>query len=208
YSHNNTLLISGSEKSGKTNALKNLARLYAGSTGGAVYWFGDAGNCSGQEGITVITDHEKMAVTLSELAETAAARKGEKTQEPPIALIIDNLPSVLNELSGEAQNHLISLANDSKSARLAVLAAGEYNELSLIANTQGYLLTPFLGAGATLVTGGALMNQTFLTVGAEISWSEKEAELPDFWGYYTIKGKTKKMKLALYTESGVTARNA
>jgi S-DNA-T family DNA segregation ATPase FtsK/SpoIIIE len=189
-----TVLVSGSEKSGKTNALKGLIKLYDGKQT-QIYWLDGDGKPGSRGGIEAIGERDKMEAVLSELAESAAERKGKKAET--VVLVVDNLPAVLSEISAEAKKHFETIVNNSKSASFNVFVSGEYNELSLLYAQQGAVLQAFLTGGASIVTGGALSRQRYIAPGAEISYAEQEAELPAFWGYYTVKGKTKKLKLIL-----------
>ncbi|MDR2357147.1 MAG: type VII secretion protein EssC [Oscillospiraceae bacterium] len=205
---NKTALVSGSERSGKTNALKALASLYAGAQDQTTYWFDGAGNFTAYEGIVVIRDCAEMEKTLETLADVAYARKETNGTSSPTVLIIDNLPAVLPEISEGVKKRLESIVNDRKAASPRVYVSGEYNELSLLYAQQDAVLLRLLAGGVSIVTGGALSSQRYITPGAEISYTEQAEELPEFWGYYTAKGKTRKIKLMLNTESGVTVRNA
>ena len=193
---NKTVLVSGSEKSGKTNLLKGLAKQFDRSQT-QIYWFDGDGLFQSFSGVQVISDREEMAILLQEILKASSLQKGNKTTETDIVLIVDNLPSIISELSIEARKNFETIAYECKASSINVFVSGDYNELSLLFTQYGTVLQPFLMNGATIVTGGALFHQRFITPSAEISYTEQEQRLPEFWGYYTTRGKTKKIKLIL-----------
>lgn len=198
---NRTALVSGGEKSGKTNALKALARLYADVPGQVTYWLDGDGDFGARAGIRAAHERDEMERVLKELAAAAAGRKEKKAKDPPLVLVIDNLPAVLAEISGEAKACLESITDDCKAASLSVFVSGDAGELAQLYAQPNSPLQPFLTGGVSVVTSGALSRQRYITPGAEISYSEQAEELPEFWGYYTSKGKTKKIKLIFSAES-------
>jgi S-DNA-T family DNA segregation ATPase FtsK/SpoIIIE len=201
---NKLVLVSGIEKSGKTNALKALARLYVDTPGQITYWLDGDGNFCSRAGIYAARERDEIWRVLEELEAVAAERKEQKVKYPPLTLVIDNFPAVLAEIDADAKTRLENITNNCKAASLSVFVSGDASELTQLFTQQNTALQPFLTGGVSVVTGGALSRQRYITPGAEISYSEQAEELPEFWGYYTVRGKTKKIKLILSAESEAT----
>ena len=123
----------------------------------------------------------------------------EKKDEECTVLLIDNLPEILYKLDEENKSDLLYVAESCKKSPVYVFASGGSDELSGLYSKGNSVLSALLSANVSIVTGGALSRQRYITPSPDISYSEQDKELQEFWGYYTEKGKTQKLKL-IYNE--------
>lgn len=191
-------IISGVEKSGKTNALLGLTDICFNSIDRQCYWFDLGGNFDWRDGINVLLDEKEIESALKELSEIAIERKENKHHEPPIIVAVDNLPLLLEHISSDGHKALEIIAENCKSANFYLYVTGNYNEIMLYFNQSDSLLQTILTSGVSIITGGKFSQHKFLSAGG-LSYSELDAELPEFFGFYTAKGKTEKLKLILNT---------
>jgi hypothetical protein len=212
--------VSGTERSGKTNALKGLAKLpYAAPRDipetaktdekakkadkerkkGRAIWFDMDNRFLGSEGIRVIKDIGKMENIILELADLAGKIKkmNNSHNQQPIILIIDNFPRFLENMSLEARGGFELMLQDITSDQnimISVYISGNYSEFLECDGRGDTLFKMLIKNGVTLVTGGKFSQHGYLKPEG-LSETEIEVLLPLFCGYYTADGKTEKIKL-------------
>ena len=194
---NQVALVAGTEKSGKTNALKLLADVYLQLKNVDAYWFDLDGKFKAHNGFRVETGDEAMEEILANLVNLAKARKDKKQREPFAVLIIDELPSFVQRNTPQTCENLEWLLANAKSTGIYVYASGNYNELVQLNNTGSVLVKAMANDGISIVTGAKFSQHNYLP-SSNLTYTELDQELPEFYGYYTAKGKTDKIKLMCY----------
>lgn len=128
--HSFSYLISGARQSGKTNALKGIARTFA-ARGARIYAYGkeDWNTLSRELGIEMIPGTEagwgKLQQDLvsgcivprnqarkAALAESPEAMEAVMSQYPPVAVLIDNLDAVVENLPQQVSTFLSQMASE------------------------------------------------------------------------------------------------
>ena len=193
---NRVALISGTERSGKTNALKGLADISLLSDDIVAYWFDVDEPTFKHQKAQSITDVEEMETTLQILTGSTVRHGNSAAQTIHAVLCIDNLPIMLERISEEARIHLGKIIADSKNTGICIYASGNYNELAQYYFRSDALLQAILVESVSIVTGGKFSQHKYL-VTSSLDYSAAEAELPEFFGYYTAKGKTERIKMVL-----------
>lgn len=170
-SDNRLTIISGTEKSGKTNMLQAINQQLHGMQG-VIYI--DGSNPENSE-------------TISAILQSASS-------DEPITLLLDNLTQWLSLASYEDANLIEALVNNTRNNHFTLYVSADATEL---VQTGGSVVGRIIQTGRSILLGGSFNEHSDQFEAANLSYSAQGEQLDPYYGYLIHKRKAVKFKTVL-----------
>lgn len=158
------VLISGTERSGKSNMLQVIAGQLA------------------ERKAVVFVDPEEAEGIAARIAD--AVRKA--TEGGEVTLIIDNFPGCLSHADYEVLEKLEELVGNTKKNAFSLFAAGDAAE---IVQSGGSLINDMIRSGVSILLGGSFQEHSSQFEASNIGYQKQGEQLPSNYGYLIQKKK-------------------
>lgn len=193
-SENNFAIISGIDKSGKTNLLKQFSGLFEEQNQREVYWFSESINMvKDWEDIIVVSDMDKTSNIIKKIYDIAENRKyGSNDIRTPIIILIDDIARICSELDNESQELLEGLIRSYRGLEIYIYVTGNALDIIRLYNQGNTIVYPLVNGNVSILLGGSFSDHDVFN--ANIGYSERDIELLEHCGYYMQKGRAIKFK--------------
>jgi len=189
---NEYAIISGTDVSGKTTLLRQFAAIEGKDNNAQIYWLGIMGTKPIKEGVRIICDSIEMESVIQEIYTEVEKRYNSGNSEYPIVVLIDDLGAFCKSVSTETKEKIDEMMRMFKNCGFYLYATGNCRDIIELYNDSEPMIPTLVGANSSIVLGGSFSEHDIFDT--NLGYSDRDIELPSFYGYFNVKGKTTKFK--------------